>query len=357
MYSIIRPSIRAQPRSLPLSTLFTRQFRTSQRLRDELVTPKVDYETRYAEKLKNAAAKKGLSVEALRLKMKEEEVAKRREKLAAATAQAQINSSSLSTQPQDAGSSSSKASPNISIPKRQDSSPPLSGMLNLDKLVETPHTAEQISLLWRTYHASRSKGTGRGYLCATVPVDVYEKMASVAAKYPYFVIPIPRDGAQIGEAKTSEDQQAYEFYFMEWAFHGSPPEPKPANADLFLPPGPSTNPQTSTILFTPLQEYKQRTTFATPYLVVTNYTEFGRSHGSVLLRGEITPTTSGSIDAGGDGRYMLSQQDAQLLVMGLQKFYLWQDGKGEREKLLKAFHDSPSTFKWEELLKHADFSP
>lgn len=233
---------------------------------------------------------------------------------------------------------------------------PLHELLNLEKLIATPHTAEQISLLWRTYHASRSKGTGRGYLCATIPLDAYNKMLSVASKYPCFVLPVPREDAQVAEARTSDEQKACEFYFMEWGFHGAPSEPKPANADLFAKPQPSSNPQTSTIMFTPLQEYKQRASYATPYLVLTNYTELARSHGIVLLRGEITPSTSGSIDAGGDGRYMLSQQDAQLLAMGIQKFYLWNESKGEREELLKTFHDNPAGFKWEDLLKHADFS-
>ena len=142
---------------------------------------------------------------------------------------------------------------------------------------------------------------------------------------------------------------------MEWSFHGAP---KPTTLDLFAKPAPSNNPQVSTVLFTPLQEYKQRASFATPYLVLTNYTDLASSHGIVLLRGEITPSTSGSIDAGGDGRYMLSQQDAQLLAMGIQKFYLWSEeqGKRERELLLKTFHDRPEEFKWEELLKHTDFS-
>jgi ATP synthase mitochondrial F1 complex assembly factor 1 len=179
-------------------------------------------------------------------------------------------------------------------------------------------------------------------------------MLSVASKYPCFVLPVPKEGAQVAEEKAAADQKAYEFHFMEWGFHGAPPEPQPA--DLFAKPQPSGNPQTSTILFTPLQEYKQRTSFATPYLVLTNYTELARSHGIVLLRGEITPSTSGSIEAGGDGRYMLSQQDAQLLALGIQKFYLWDESKGEREALLKTFHEDPSSFKWEDLLKHTDFS-
>jgi len=105
-----------------------------------------------------------------------------------------------------------------------------------------------------------------------------------------------------------------------------------------------------------------REAFATPYLVLTFYTDLSSSHGIVLMRGEITPATHtavpGAIDvAGSERRYLLSQEDAHLLVMQLQKFYLWEDGmQREGEKLLKVFHEKPQEFNWEDLLKHAELS-
>ncbi len=231
---------------------------------------------------------------------------------------------------------------------------PLSSILNLDKLLETPHTPEQISILWRAYHEIRSGGTGRGYLCATVPVESYEKMLGVASKYPTFVLPVPRGNVQVEE---NVKEPAHEFYLMEWGFHGSPPEPA-SSRELFALPMASSSPQTSTILFTPLQEYKLRQSFATPYLVLTHYTDLVNSHGLVLLRGEITPSgTSSGVGAGEDSaRYMINQQDAQLLAIHVQRFYLWSEGSEDRAALLKAFHETPEDFKWEELLKHTDFS-
>ena len=184
-------------------------------------------------------------------------------------------------------------------------------------------------------------------------------MLEVAGKYPTFILPVPRENAQVEDGSK---EPAYEFYLMEWGFHGSPPEPT-TTSDLFSPAKASSNPQTSTILFTPLQEYKLRQSFATPYLVLTHYTDLVKSHGLVLLRGEITPSASsasGAVGAGaGEGtgeRFMLSQQDAQLLAVHLQRFYLWNEGSNERAALLRAFHDTPAEFKWEELLKHTDFS-
>ena len=52
---------------------------------------------------------------------------------------------------------------------------------------------------------------------------------------------------------------------------------------------------------------------------------------------------------------MLSREDAQQLSMAMQKFYLWGNGEGEEEELLKIFHQRPQEFKWEKLLKVADW--
>jgi len=274
-----------------------------------------------------------------------------------------------STQETSSGASTSRRTPAPRKTSREDNSPvkvrifvlardfanrlqPLADILKLDRLLEKPHTAEQISSLWTAYHASRSKGTGRGFICASVPLDIYNKLLATGRKHPAFAVPLPRDTVQddSGEAK-----RAYEFYFLQWGFREAPPTP----SDLFSQPPsdlPTPNPQTSTVLFTPLQEYKSRTTFATPYLILTFYADLANSHGLVLLRGEITPTAA-SAENNSNSDFLLSQQDAQLLTMHLQRFYLWGgegEGAKERYRLLEAFHNTPKEFKWEDLLKHAE---
>ncbi|KAI0757387.1 ATP11 protein-domain-containing protein [Daedaleopsis nitida] len=343
-------------RSLASNHVHPRLFSITSISRDSgLAAPKVSYDEKYAEKLKRRAQEQGKSVADLRAELKE------RERLARLRQRAEEDTKALSTAPSGPASSLSSSdssrttSSSSKSSTRKDSSPvkPLSSIINLQKLLETPHTAEQISLLWRAYHESRSGGTGRGYLCATAPVESYKNMLDVATKYPTFILPVPRDNAQV-EGST---EPAHEFYLMEWGFHGSPPEPTIAN-NLFSQPTPSSSPQTSTILFTPLQEYKLRQSFATPYLVLTQYTDLVKTHGLVLLRGEITPSGGATgVGAGKDGaRFLLSQQDAQLLAVHVQRFYLWSEGSEERAALLKAFHEKPADFKWEELLKHTDFS-
>ena len=233
---------------------------------------------------------------------------------------------------------------------------PLSTILNIPRLFSTPHTADQISAIWTAYHVSLTGGTGRGYICASVPLKLYEKMMTVSAKYPVFVAPILR--AQ--KDPSGEAEKAYEFYFLQWSFHGAPPVPSAIEDPFTIPNAASNSSQISTVMFTPLQEYKMRETFATPYLVLTFYTDLSNSHGTVLMRGEITPGAAGAVSdvndaAGPKGKHLLSQEDAQLLAMQVQRFYLWENEKDrEGERLLKVFHEQPQEFKWEDLLKQAN---
>ncbi|KAG8892515.1 hypothetical protein FRB99_002670, partial [Tulasnella sp. 403] len=109
-------------------------------------------------------------------------------------------------------------------------------------------------------------------------------------------------------------------------------------------------------------KYKLHQSYAPPYLIITHYTDFAKTHGIVLLRGEITPTNSAAVDGSAgaaDGRYMLNQTDAQLLAFGLQRFYLPTSPGGdvagrEAEELLRNFHERPAEFEWERLLKFAN---
>ena len=222
-----------------------------------------------------------------------------------------------------------------------------------------PHTAEQVSALWTAFHASRSGGTGRGFISASLPRETYNSLLSVAQRYPKFVLPIPRPRTTTtidANDDHLETNTAYEFYVLQWDFYHAPPTP-PASLDLFSPQSspkgdtPTTNPRLATAIFTPLLEYKLRQTFATPYLVLTFYPELTLSHGLVLMRGEITPSAA---KESATGDYLLSQHDAQLLAHGLQRFYLWGSNE-ERGKLLSDFHERPDAFKWEELLKHGNF--
>ncbi|VDB85106.1 unnamed protein product [Peniophora sp. CBMAI 1063] len=290
-----------------------------------------------------STVREGTTVDALRERAKEAEKAAAKERLARA-AEATAQSASL-----DGPKATQKARAEGKVPVRQDSSPikPLGSILNLDKILETPHTFEQISALWTAYHASRGGGTGRGVVCASVPRETYETMLTVASRYPQFILPLPRP------APEGEEEKAYEFFMLQWDTYDAPPPPTTLT-DIFAGKAGDSNTQTSlprcaTAIFTPLGEYKLRQTFAAPHLALTFYPDLAGSHDIVLLRGELTPRTSDP------EQFLLSQQDAQLLALGLQRFYLWGGSGGEeREALLKTFHERPQDFKWEDLVRLGD---
>jgi ATP synthase F1 complex assembly factor 1 len=323
------------------------------------------YESKYAEKLQQKAQEQGLELSELRKQAKEaahrKEVANvKSARLSQARPQRLDKSPSELVRSKVSGTSST----------RKDSSPvkALESIINVPRLMSTPHTAEQISALWTTYHASRTGGTGRGFICASVPIKLYDKMLTIGKQYPMFVMPVPREGSSAVSPQDQESAVAHEFYFLQWDFHAPPLPPSATGPDPFFRAPPSnapTLPQTATVLFTPLQEYKLRQSFATPYLILTFYPDFAQTHGIVLLRGEITPSAAAAAAIPGQdistARFLLSQIDAQLLAMGVQKFYLWgnesddsgQKGDRNAEKLLRQFHEQPEEFNWADLLEHA----
>ncbi|KAH8834940.1 ATP11 protein-domain-containing protein [Flagelloscypha sp. PMI_526] len=240
----------------------------------------------------------------------------------------------------------SESTPIKPAPERHDASPvkPLSSILNVPKLFASPHTTKQVADLWVAYHTMQSEGTGKGFISASMPTETYTKMTSLAQKYSSLVVPLPRPK---DSSEPEDNGDPYEFFFMQWDFHHRPPHPT-AMQELFVSPASaaSSNPPISTIIFTPLQEYKLRGTYATPFLVLTNYTDLASTHDVVLLRGEITPSSSGS-------SFLLKQEDAQYLAMALQKFFLWDEKDGEGKRLLQTFHERPEEFRWEELIQHS----
>ncbi|KAF8599248.1 ATP11-domain-containing protein [Ceratobasidium sp. AG-I] len=334
----------AHPRYLP--ALSTHRNFTSCLVRQNL-------SQKYADKLKKRAEEAGAKdVDELRERLKKEAQAEKAKKQAE---QAKLEA----TRPLDQGLQSAVREKGSSLPapklkERKDSSPikPLDTILNLPKLLSTspPLTQAQLGVLWTAYHARKE-----GVLCATVPLNMYEQLVARARRWGQFVVPLPR-GVKPAE-EEGEAEGGTEMFFVEWGVHHSPPVPNPNVDPLGLPISSSvapsaegSNPPILTLLFTPLQEYKHRQSFAAPHLALTFHTDLAATHGAVLLRGEITPAQQG------DGRWMLSQEEAQALVVAMQKFYLPGTGEGalEREALLRCFHEKPEEFKWEQLLKLSD---
>ncbi|KIY47667.1 ATP11-domain-containing protein [Fistulina hepatica ATCC 64428] len=302
---------------------------------------------KYAQKLQQYAEQRNVDLETLKAEARKKFVEAERRKLEAEAALLRRNVASNDSPL--AKNASPRTSP-AATAVRKDNSPvkPLSSILNLERILDPPHTSAQISQIWTSYHELN----GKAYLSAAIPLDKYERMAANAQRYPTFVAPLARPPpveAPVSADKAPQDQ--HEFFFLQWDFHEAPPLP---SADPFAAPVYGRNPRTSTVIFTPLQEYKHRQAFATPFLVLTHYTDLVHSHGLVLLRGEITPSTSGAMDTHGAPRYLLKREEAQALAMSVQRFYLWDDALAkDATNLVETFHTRPDNFKWEELIRVA----
>jgi ATP synthase F1 complex assembly factor 1 len=180
-------------------------------------------------------------------------------------------------------------------------------------------------------------------------------MITLAQENPFFVLPLPRDAAESPDGKVKTDE--YEMFYLQWLFHPTPhtAPPTPGESQIPLPP-------TTSIIFTPLEEYKRAGEWASPYLVLTHYPDLAQSHNVVLMRGEITAQSAtgppGSLVNPG---WLLSQQQAQLLALALQRFYCADVAprnetagasleRAKRRQTLGDFRTKPEQWDWTKLV-------
>lgn len=203
-------------------------------------------------------------------------------------------------------------------------------------------------------------------------------------RFPQFVLPLPRTitaAEEADELLPPEKKQGYEMHLCEWAALPPPPVLPFLDEASSTQQGPAPRP--STVLFTPLAEYKLRQEFAQPLLVLTHYTDLAASKGIVLMRGDLTAHENASAAPTGfaaaaaaaargaseeeqaklkaplQAEAKMTQQDAQLLVVALQRFYMppttkaGEEGAETRAKLLADFHERPEEFDLAQLCKAA----
>ncbi|KAF2452494.1 ATP11 protein-domain-containing protein [Lineolata rhizophorae] len=236
--------------------------------------------------------------------------------------------------PSSAGPTSSSPPPpppSSSVPK-----PPPAGIKTLSSFVDVAKMRDlpprEIEYLWRLRHAGAATS-----LCGVVPAATYAALERAARRHPQFVLPLParRAGADAGRGEGREGgggAAAASIHFLQWAF--------PA-------------PDTATVVFTHLAEYKLRGEFSAPHTAVTLHAELARDKGVVLMQGGVVEGRGVDVD---EGRW---------LVMCLQKFYAMgeqpeeesavaREGKERRKRLLEMFSRGDEGFKVEELVEEAE---
>jgi ATP synthase F1 complex assembly factor 1 len=233
---------------------------------------------------------------------------------------------------------------------------PLGSIINLPLIHLTPHDEAAIAKIWTTYHSTHST-LSNSFLSASVPAATYDTMISLAKANPFFVLPLPRSAGSSSENPDQVKTDEYEMFVLQWLFHPTPESTGPSSGRP-LPP-------TATAIFTPLEEFKKQGEWAQPYLVLTHYPDLSHSHGTVLMRGEITSASAGGPDGSDlNPGYLLAQPQAQLLALALQRFYCagievkgeGQAGTQERLKRIEAltgFRERPEEWDWTGLVNMA----
>ena len=210
------------------------------------------------------------------------------------------------------------ASPQLPQSTSSPSSPPgvrsLSAFIDLPKFRALP--AKEIATLWRLRHASSPRS-----LCATIPYQVYRKIEATARRHPQFVLPLARSPCSDSEQSNEGQTNGADIHFLQWTF---------------------PTPESATVLFTHLTEYKMRGEFSLPHTTVTHHLELAQDKGLVLLQGQVA-----------DDRGM-SVEDARALLLTLQKFYAIEDQRPERGRLLDQFSRGDSAFRVEDLVEEAE---
>jgi len=270
------------------------------RMVTEAAKTRIDYDSKYAAKLKEVAEKKGAgTVQELKKQMKVEADRIRIERNKAAETAAKDRANRLkvdgAAKPTQSTTSKRSASQIAAQAKRpyDSSAPSLDKIVKLE-LLEKENT-ETVRKIWTEYHADKD------CITAIIPAPVYGTLYQNSLKYPMFVVPLPRD-------------EGVEFFLLQFNYHQA--------------------------MFTSLLEFKTKGEEARPYLTITHFPELIETKDIVLMKGEITDVK------------VLATANAQYLAFALQQFYV--TGGDSKRQLLETFHTKPQEFDYNQVIKEME---
>lgn len=167
---------------------------------------------------------------------------------------------------------------------------------------------KELEYIWRARFASKENS-----LVAIIPNDVFNKFYYNARKNPSFVLPLPKD----------DKGEEIEMHYVQWTFAAK---------------------NTTHCMITSLVEYKLHKEFARPHTTLAFHSELQKSHKVALMQGNIEKDAN------------ITLQEAQLLLLNLQRFYGAMDEtevSKRRLKLLQDFTEGNQDFNLELLVKEA----
>lgn len=193
----------------------------------------------------------------------------------------------------------------------------LESYLVVDKIKELSN--QEIEFLWRAKFQSDPQS-----LIAVVPNETFEVMYGLARQNPTFVLPLPKEDAQLDEADRLNDPNAtpMEVHFVQWSFVG---------------------PETTHCMITSLMEYKLHKEYARPHTTITFHQELAKDKDIVLMNGHV------------DKDAAITLAEAQMLLLNLQRFYgvfrTHSEIEYERIRLLQDFNNGSPNFSMEKCVK------
>lgn len=175
---------------------------------------------------------------------------------------------------------------------------------------------KEIEFLWRAKFAKDERS-----VVGVAPTESYFKMYLNARKFPTFVLPLPREDAQV-EGNKEDGKTPMELHFVQWSFVG---------------------PNTTHCMITTLMEYKLHGEYARPHTTVSFHQELSAEKGLVLMNGHV------------DENAALTMSDAQLLLLNVQRFYgafgTGSDVEKARLELVRQFNAGETDFDIEAVVK------
>lgn len=170
-------------------------------------------------------------------------------------------------------------------------------------------SSKEVEFIWRARFQSKEKA-----LISVIPSITFAKFYLNARKNPFFILPLPKEG-----------QDGIELHFVQWSFVGA---------------------ETTHCMMTSLAEYKLHGEYARPHTVLSFHSELQTVPGVelILMNGTVEQDTS------------VSLQEAQLLLLNLQRFYgaLEQsDAQKRRVQLLRDFTTGSERFSIDALIEEA----
>lgn len=191
-----------------------------------------------------------------------------------------------------------------------DSATPKTPYKTLDSFVDVAKLSalpeKEIALVWRARFENKPTA-----LHATVSSTQFSNIFATAFKNPSFILPLPRG------------DDGYEMHFVQWAFVG---------------------PQTTHCMLTSLAEYKLHKEFAKPHTTLMFHQELALDKGLILMNGQVEDDVP------------LSMDEAQLLVLNVQRFYggLSESESSKRKlELLRLFTSGQESFDMQKLIEEA----